>query len=86
MSGDRIAIEADDHWPGDTDEDEGVVVDWFVREGATVDAGDTLCEIQVEKASADVHTPVQGTLDEIAIEEDGEFARGDTLAWIREEP
>jgi pyruvate/2-oxoglutarate dehydrogenase complex dihydrolipoamide acyltransferase (E2) component len=83
MSENRIAIEADDHWPGDTDDDEGVVVDWFVRERAAVDEGDTLCEIQVEKASADVLAPVQGILDEIVVEEDGEFTRDDTLAWIQ---
>jgi biotin carboxyl carrier protein len=79
---DRIAIEVYDYWPEDTDEDEGVVVDWFTREGRTVAAGDVLCEIQVEKASVDVLAPVDGEVVEIAVGEDEEFAHGDILAGI----
>ncbi len=82
MSDERIALDTDAIWPDDADADEGVVVNWFVREGATVDEGDTLCEIQVEKVSIDVPTPAAGELDEIALGEDDEFERGDTLAWI----
>lgn len=78
----RIAIEVDDYWPEDTEEEEGVVVDWFTREGRTVAEGDVLCEIQVEKVSADVLAPVDGEVAEIVVGEDEEFARGDTLAWI----
>lgn len=85
MSGERIPIEVDEYWPEDTDEDEGVVVDWFVREGRTVTEGGVLCEIQVEKASVDILAPVGGTVDEIAVGEDEEFARGDVLAWLRGE-
>ena len=82
MSGDRVAVEVDPVWPDDTDEDEGVVVNWFVREGKQVEEGETLCEIQVEKVSVDVPAPAAGELDEIVLGEDDEFARGDTLAWI----
>ena len=82
MSGERIAVDVDAFWPEDTDEDEGVVIDWFVREGATVSEGTVLCEIQVEKVGVDVLAPVSGELVEIALSEDAEFGRGDTLAWI----
>lgn len=85
MSNDRIPVEVDAVWPEDTEEEEGIVVDWFVREGRQVQEGDTLCEIQIEKVSADVPAPATGDLDEVVVEEDGEFARGDTLAWIRPE-
>lgn len=71
-----------DEWPDDADSDEGVVVNWFVREGATVEEADNLCEVQVEKVSIDVFAPVDGTLTEIVCEEDDEFTVGDTLAWI----
>lgn len=71
-----------DEWPDDADSDEGVVVNWFVREGATVEEADSLCEVQVEKVSIDVFAPVDGTLTEIVCEEDDEFTVGDTLAWI----
>lgn len=85
MSGDpdRVAIDTDELWPEDADEDEGVVVNWFVSEGSHVDAGADICEFQVEKVSVDVQAPVAGTLEEIGLEEDAEFERGATLAWIR---
>lgn len=60
-----------------------MVINWFVREGATVDEGDTICEIQVEKVSVDVLAPASGELVEIVLEEDAAFGRGDTLAWVQ---
>ena len=83
MSGDRVAVETGDLWPADADEEEGFVVNWFVREGATVEAGDVLCEIQVEKVSVDVLAPVDGELVEVVLGEDAEFRRGETLAYVR---
>ncbi|WP_440765314.1 lipoyl domain-containing protein [Natronorubrum sp. DTA7] len=85
MSGrdDRIAVDTGDVWPEDTAEEEGVVVNWFLREGSRVEAGDDLCEFQVEKVSVDVPAPATGTLEEIALEENDEFERGSILAWIR---
>ena len=82
MSGtDRIAVTLDE-WPDDADSDEGVVVNWFVREGASTEVGESLCEVQVEKVSVDVLAPTDGTLVEVVCGEDDEFARGDTLAWL----
>lgn len=78
---DRVAVTLD-HWPDDADSDEGVVVNWFAREGASVDEAESLCEVQIEKVSVDVFAPVDGTLAEIVRGEDDEFERGDTLAWI----
>lgn len=78
---DRVAVTLD-VWPDDVDSEEGVVVNWFVREGADVAEGETLCEVQVEKVSVDVPAPVDGTLAEVVCAEDDEFERGDTLAWI----
>ena len=87
MSGDddRVAVDSGDVWPEDTDEDEAVVVNWFLNEGSRVEAGDDLCEFQVEKVSVDVPAPATGTLAEIALEEDDEFERGAVLAWISPE-
>ena len=78
---DRVPVTIDE-WPDDADSDEGVVVNWFVREGRSVDEGESLCEVQVEKVSLDVLAPVDGTLAEIVYGEDDEFAQGDTLAWM----
>jgi len=82
MSEARVAVEVDAVWPADVDAEEGVVVDWFVREGARVEADETLCTIQVEKVDVDVPAPVAGEVVEIALAEDAELRRGDTLAWI----
>ena len=82
MSGDRVPVDVDDIWPEDTDDDEGVVINWFVSEGSEVEEGDVLCEIQVEKVDADVPAPESGTVEGILVWEDGEFGRGDTLAYI----
>ena len=69
-------------WPDDADSEEAVVVNWFTRVGATVEEGASLCEVQVEKVSVDVHAPADGTLVEIVCDEDDEFKQGDTLAWL----
>jgi pyruvate/2-oxoglutarate dehydrogenase complex dihydrolipoamide acyltransferase (E2) component len=78
---DRVAVTVAE-WPDDADSDEGVVVNWFIREGRSIDEGKSLCEVQVEKVSLDVLAPVSGTLVEVVCGEDDEFARGDTLAWM----
>ena len=83
MSGtdDRVPVTADE-WADDADSDEGIVANWFVREGSTIEESESICEIQIEKVSIDVLAPVSGTLSEIVKGEDDEFERGDTLAWI----
>jgi pyruvate/2-oxoglutarate dehydrogenase complex dihydrolipoamide acyltransferase (E2) component len=78
---DRVAVTLGE-WPDDADSEEGVVVNWFAREGAAVDTDTSLCEVQIEKVSVDVFAPVTGRLTEVVAGEDAEFARGDTLAWI----
>jgi len=83
MNDDRIPVDTAAIWPDDADAEEGVVVNWFVREGRAVEEGDSICEIQVEKVSVDVLAPAAGELVEIALGEDAEFEKGDTLAWIQ---
>lgn len=82
MSGDRTPVTVDAVWPEETDENEAVLVDWFVGEGASVAEGDTLCTIQVEKVDIDVPAPTDGTLVDVEVSEDQVCAPGDTLAWI----
>lgn len=82
MSGERVAIEVSAVWPTDVDQEEGVVIDWFVGEGASVDEGETICIVQVEKVDVDVPAPVAGELVEVVRDEDDEIDRDDTLGWI----
>jgi pyruvate/2-oxoglutarate dehydrogenase complex dihydrolipoamide acyltransferase (E2) component len=80
--GDRVPVVADGAWTDDVDDDEGVVVNWFTKVGRRVEAGKTLCEVQVEKVSVDIPAPTDGELAEIVRDEDDAFTVGDTLAWI----
>jgi len=84
MSDETVAVDSADYWPdGSEDVDEGIVANWFVREGRTVEAGETICEIQVEKVSVDVPAPAAGEVTEVLVGEGDEFTRGDPLARIR---
>ncbi|MFC7167534.1 lipoyl domain-containing protein [Halospeciosus flavus] len=70
-------------WPDDADDvEEAVLSNWFVREGTTVEEGETVCEIQIEKVSVDVPAPASGTLTERTVAENEDFRRGDTLGRI----
>ncbi|MCU4754114.1 lipoyl domain-containing protein [Halobacteria archaeon AArc-curdl1] len=81
-----VEIDSEAFWPDDAQEvDEGVVATWFVREGASVTEGDTLCEIQIEKVSIDVPAPATGTLEAISVGENDEFRRGDSLGRLETE-
>jgi pyruvate/2-oxoglutarate dehydrogenase complex dihydrolipoamide acyltransferase (E2) component len=78
----RVSVDTTDVWPEDTEDEEGVVINWFVSEGSQVEEGDSLCEFQVEKVDIEVPASESGTIEEIVLEEDEEFERGDTLAYI----
>jgi pyruvate/2-oxoglutarate dehydrogenase complex dihydrolipoamide acyltransferase (E2) component len=81
---DEFVVDSETAWPDDADDvEEAVVSNWFAREGARVEAGDALCEIQIEKVSVDVPVPVSGELVERLVAENSEFRRGDALARIR---
>ncbi|WP_435347183.1 lipoyl domain-containing protein [Haloarchaeobius sp. HRN-SO-5] len=80
----RVAVTPEATWPDDAEADaEGVVVNWFARVGKRVEAGESLCECQIEKVSFDVDAPASGELVEIVAQEDDEIHREDTLAWIQ---
>ena len=90
MSGDAdegdelVAIDSDVAWPSDAEDvEEAVVANWFASEGARVEAGETVCEIQIEKVSIDVPAPASGTLASIEVRDNGEFHRGDALGYVR---
>ena len=78
-----VDVDAAGVWPEDQqDVAEAIVANWFVREGATVEEGETVCEMQVEKVSVDVPAPQTGELTEILVGEGAEFTRGEPLARI----
>ena len=64
--------------------EEGNIVGWLVEEGSTVEAGDTLAEIETDKATMDFDSPIDGVLHHIAIQ-DGAVPIGGIIAVIGEE-
>ncbi|QFU81480.1 lipoyl domain-containing protein [Natronorubrum aibiense] len=78
----RVALDSADFWPADADENEGLVLEWFVSEGSQVAEGDHLCTFQVEKIDVEVAAPTSGTVDEIVLEKDAELERGEALAYL----
>ncbi|WP_255151362.1 lipoyl domain-containing protein [Halorarius halobius] len=81
---DLVPVDSAAVWPEDAmDVEEAVVANWFVREGAVVEDGETLCEIQIEKVSVDVPAPASGEVVTVHLGENEEFRRGDALASIR---
>ncbi|MFC7068777.1 lipoyl domain-containing protein [Halobaculum lipolyticum] len=79
---DRVPVDSGALWPGETDDDVGLVLNWFVAEGSRVAEGDRIAEFQVEKVDVDVPAPATGVLAEIVRDEDAEFDRGDVLAYV----
>lgn len=60
---------------------EGVIAEWFVADGATVNEGDPLYSIEADKSTNEVESPASGTLRIVA--EVGEtYEVGTVLGYI----
>lgn len=60
---------------------EGVIAEWFVADGATVNEGDPLYSIEADKSTNEVESPATGTLRIVA--EAGEtYEVGTVLGYI----
>ena len=53
----------------ETPDAEGLLVSWYVDEGATVTADQVVAEVQVDKVSAEVVAPSTGVLHRLVEEE-----------------
>lgn len=58
---------------------EGEIVKWFVKVGDTVKEDDLLGEVQNDKAVVEIPSPVDGTVEEILVEEGTVSVVGDAL-------
>ena len=58
---------------------EGEIVKWFVKAGDKVQEDDILCEVQNDKAVVEIPSPVEGTVEEIFVEEGVVAVVGDAL-------
>lgn len=62
--------------------EEGIVVAWFKREGASVRAGEPLLEVQFDKVSTEVEAPVDGRLHRILAPRDAVIREGQLLGLL----
>ena len=58
---------------------EGEIVKWLVKPGDKVQEDDILCEVQNDKAVVEIPSPVEGTVEEILVEEGTVAVVGDIL-------
>jgi pyruvate dehydrogenase E2 component (dihydrolipoamide acetyltransferase) len=62
----------------------GTISKWNVKEGDEISSGDTLCEVETDKATMDYESTVEGTLLKIVAGEGDEAAIGDLIAVVGE--
>ncbi|RFU63431.1 dihydrolipoamide acetyltransferase family protein [Peribacillus glennii] len=58
---------------------EGEIVKWFIKPGDKVQEDDVLCEVQNDKAVVEIPSPVEGTVEEILVQEGTVATVGDVL-------
>lgn len=62
---------------------EGIVANWFFRDGATVPAGATVAELMVEKSTFEISAPGAGQL-RVLVPKDGVVRPGTVIGRIDE--
>jgi len=60
----------------------GTLTRWLKREGDRVNAGESIVEIEAEKASHEVESPVAGVIRSLVAAEGDELKVGEVLAVI----
>ncbi|HEY0917591.1 biotin/lipoyl-containing protein, partial [Devosia sp.] len=69
----------------DMDMTTGRISHWYVAEGDEVRQGDTLFEIETNKAAMEIEAPASGVLGGVVGREGVDIAVGETVAWIYQE-
>ena len=58
---------------------EGVMAKWHKKVGDKVKSGDVLAEVETDKASVEVPSPVSGTITELLFKENDAIKTGDVI-------
>ncbi|MFB9981611.1 E3 binding domain-containing protein, partial [Mesorhizobium kowhaii] len=66
----------------DMDMATGQISRWFAEEGARVNKGDVLFEIETDKAAMEIDAPASGVLRDVTGKEGIDIAVGAAVAWI----
>lgn len=64
--------------------EEGVISEWLVSVGELVEKGQILANVEIEKAMAELESPVTGIVDSIIVPVDQEVPVGTALCVINE--
>ncbi len=64
---------------------ESVIVIWYKSEGEVVRAGEVLVEVQTEKATFELESPVTGVISKILVNRAQTAEVGDVIAWIEDQ-
>src|SRR5215212_7110996 len=64
------------------DMEEATIVRWLVKEGAEVEKGDPVLEIDTDKTSFEIEAPADGTIRNLRGEEGETLPVGTTLAYV----
>lgn len=64
---------------------EGDIVEWFVQEGDNVASDEPIVSIQTDKVTAELPSPIAGTIERILFREGATVPVGSTLVLIRDE-
>ena len=69
-----------------TNEDDGetVMAQWYFDNGDTVEQGDVICDLSLEKTVVEVTAPVSGKLEIVISEVDAEVPTGALIARINQ--
>ena len=62
--------------------DEGKVIKWMKKVGDEIKEGDVLCEVETDKATAEVPSTINGTLSEILVDEGATVPVGQKIAGV----
>jgi len=73
-------------WPADGKNADGLIRDWEVQAGDSVQAGDQLAEAVVVKTAIEIVSPVDGVEREVMVAKNQLFKPNTPLAVIEESP
>ena len=65
--------------------DEATILEWYFKEGDTVEMGDALLSVETDKAQLDVECVADGILMKIVAQQDEEVTAGTIIAYIGDE-
>ena len=62
--------------------EEGIIVEWLVKEGDRIKQGDGIAIIETEKVATELEAPASGIIVEISADIDQEVPVGNVIAYI----